>query len=296
MHKDSRSPASTNPQSLSAAEIVKKVAEQYESLTSYSATGSAVSDMDMSKADLTKMPGMDKLPAGARKSKEFQQAMSKPMRIESEFSARLGRPHFYLVEWETKTGPAEMKGAVWSAGEGDFLSMTKTKYTKMESRQMALASATGISGGVAGTLPAIFFQDQSSPLNFFKQAKRTEDETVDGEDCYVLNGDAMGMKVILWVTKDTFLIKQKQVVLGGKSTMPDVSEATMEEEFKKMGNLTPEQKAQAKAAVKNMKPLLAQMKGTMTETYRNIETNKPVKKEDFSYELPAGATLSKSLF
>ena len=63
-----------------------------------------------------------------------------------------------------------------------------------------------------------------------------------------------------------------------------------------MGDLTAEQKAQAKAAARNMKPLLAQMKGTMTETYRNIEVNKPVRKEDFDYELPAGATLSKSLF
>jgi hypothetical protein len=295
-HKDFHTSPAANPQSLTAAEIVQKVAEQYGSLTSYSATGTTVSVMDMSKADLTKMPGMDNMPAGAKESKGFQQAMSKPMRIESEFSAKLGRPGFYLVEWESMAGPAGMKGAVWSAGEGHFLSMTKTKYTRMESREMALASATGISGGVAGTLPAIFFQDQSSPLNFFKKAKRSEDKTVDGEDCYVLNGDAMGMKVILWVTKGTFLIKQKQMVLGGKLTMPEVSEATMEEGFKKMGDLTPEQKAQAKAAVNNMKPLLSQMKGTMTETYRNIEINKPVQKEDFNYELPAGAMLSKSLF
>ena len=294
--KGSTSAASANPQSLSASEIVQKVAEQYESLTSYSATGTAVSDMDMSKVDLKNMPGMDKLPAGVKDPKAFQQAMSKRVRTESEFSVKLGRPGFYRVEWESKVGPAAMKGAVWSAGEGDFLSMANAKYTKMESRETALASATGISGGVAGTLPSVFFQDQSSALNFFKKGKRSKDETVGGEDCYVLNGDAMGMKVILWVAKGTFLIKQKQTVFGGKSTMPEVNEAQMEEGFKKVGNLTPEQKAQAKAAMKSMKPMLSQMKGTMTETYRNIEINLPVKKEEFNYELPAGAVLSKSLF
>jgi hypothetical protein len=167
---------------------------------------------------------------------------------------------------------------------------------KMESREMALASATGVSGGVAGTLPGIFFKDSTSQLSLFKKAERGEDETVEGEDCYVLQGDAMGSKVNLWVTKDKFLIKQKQMVLGGKSTMPDMDDAAMEEGLEKMGKLTPEQKAQTKAAMKKMKPMLSQMKGSITETYRKVEINKPVKKEDFNYELPAGAVLSKSLF
>jgi hypothetical protein len=294
--KGSKSPASTGSSSLSAAEIVQKIAEEYESFTSYSASGTTVSVMDMSKADPKNLPGMVGMPADAQNSKALQQAMSNPIRMESEFSARLGRPDFYRVEWENKAGPAGMKGAVWCSGEGDFLSIAATKYTKMESRALALASATGISGGAAGTVPAIFFKDPSSPLNLFKQAARGEDETVDGEDCYVLQGDARGAKVILWVTKDKFLIKQKQTVLGGKSTMPDVSDAAMEEGFDKLGKLTPEQKAQAKAAVKNMKPMLSQMKGSVTETYRNLEINKPVKKADFNYDLPAGAVLSKSLF
>ncbi len=294
--KDSHNPAAANPQSLTAAEIVQKVAEEYESLTSYSADGTAVSVMDMSKVNPKNLSGLDQVPAGAKRTKAFQQAMGKPVKTESEFSLKLGRPGLYRVAWESKGGPAAMKGAVWSAGEGDFLSLARTKYTKMESREVALASATGVSGGVAGTVPAVFFQDQSSPLKFFKQAERGEDQTVDGEDCYVLNGNALGMKVILWVTKGAFLIKQKQTVFGGKSTMPELSDAKMDEGLNKMGNLTPEQKAQAKAAMKNMKPLLSQMKGTMTETYRNIETNKPVQREDFNYELPPGARLSKSLF
>jgi hypothetical protein len=292
----SKRSASTGSSSLSATEIVQKIAEQYESLSSYSASGTTVSVMDMSKTDPKNMPGMAQLPADAKDSKAFQQAVSKPIRAEIEFTAMLGRPDFYRVEWENKAGPVGMKGAVWSIGEGDYLSITAAKYMKMESREMALASATGVSGGVAGTLPGIFFKDSTSQLKLFKKAERGEDETVDGEDCYVLRGDAMGSQVNLWVTKDKFLIKQKQMVLGGKSTMPDMDDAAMEQGLEKMGKLTPEQKAQAKAAMKNMKPMLSQMKGSITETYRQLEINKPVKKEDFNYELPAGAVLSKSLF
>jgi hypothetical protein len=252
--------------------------------------------MDMSKVDPKNMPGLDQAPGGTKQAKALQRAMRKPARAESQFSLKLGRPGFYRVEWANKAGPVAMKGAVWSAGDGDFIWLGRASYTKMGSRELALASATGVSGGVAGTLPAIFFQDQASPLNFFKHATRGEDKTVDGEECYALNGNALGMKVTLWVTKGAFLIKQKQTVLAGASEVPEPSEAAMEEGLSKMGNLTPEQKAQAKAAMKNMKPMLAQMKGTVTETYRNIETNPPLKKEDFNYKLPAGASLSKSLF
>ncbi|MDB6021521.1 MAG: hypothetical protein JWQ04_1378 [Pedosphaera sp.] len=293
----SKSSASASLAALSAAEIVQKVADQYNSLTSYSATGIAVTEMDMSKVDITKMPGMDKIPASAQKSQEFQKMMSKPVRTESGFTIRLGRPDFYRIEWENKAGPAGMNVGVWSAGEGDFVSLSKMKYTKVESRDLALASANGASGGVASTMPAVFFNDLSSQLNLFKQAaERGEDDTVDGENCYVLNGDAMGVKVTLWITKDTFLIKQKQMLFGGTSTMPEMRDAKMEAELEKLGNLTPQQKAQARAAMKNMKPMLSQMKGTMTETYRKIEINQPVKKEDFNHELPADAVLTKSLF
>ena len=31
--------------------------------------------------------------------------------------------------------------------------------------------------------------------------------------------------------------------------------------------------------------MLSQMKGSITETYRNVAINKPVKREDFNYEL-----------
>jgi DNA-directed RNA polymerase subunit RPC12/RpoP len=288
--------AASTPQGLSVAEIMQKVTEQYESLTNLSASGTAVSVMDISKVAPKNLPGMNQMPGGAKNAKAIQQAMSAPIRTESALSIKLGRPNLYRVEWDSTVGPVAMKGAVWCAGEGDFLSIDKTKYTRMDSRELALASATGVSGGAAATLPSIFFSGQFGLLSLIQKPNRAADEAVDGEDCYVVKGDAMGMGVTLWLSKTNYLVKQKQVVLGGKPKMSDMSDGQMEEGLKKLGNLTPQQKAQAKAAMKNMKPLLAQMKGTITETYRDIEINQPVKIEDFKYQMPAGATLSKSLF
>jgi DNA-directed RNA polymerase subunit RPC12/RpoP len=285
-----------NSQGPNATEIMQKVAEQYGSLTNLSASGTAVSLMDMSKVAPKNLPGMNQMPGGAKNTKAVQQALSKPIRSESAISVKMGRPNLYLVEWDGTAGPVAMKGAVWCAGEGDYLSTDKTKYTRMDSRELALASATGVSGGAAGTLPSIFFNGQSGVLSLVQKSSRAADETVDGEDCYVVKGDAMGMSVALWITKTNFLLKQKQIVLGGKTRMPDMNDGQMEEGLKKLGNLSPAQKAQAKAAMKNMKPMLAQTKGTMTETYRDLEINQPVKTEDFKHDMPAGAKLSASLF
>jgi hypothetical protein len=285
-----------NSQGPTVTEIMQKVAEQYESLTSLSASGTAVSVMDMSKVAPKNLPGMNQMPGGAKNSKAMQQALSKPIRTESTLSVKLGRPNLYRVEWDSTVGPATMKGAAWCAGEGDYLSIDKMKYSRMDSRELALPSATGVSGGAAGTLPSVFFSGKSGLLSLVQKPSRVADDTVEGEDCYVVKGDAMGMGVILWITKTNYLVKQKQLVLGGKTKMPDMSDGQMEEGLKKMGNLSPAQKAQAKAAMKNMKPMLAQTKGTMTETYRNLEINQPVKTEDFKHEMAAGAKLSASLF
>jgi hypothetical protein len=275
---------------------MQKVAAQYESLTNLSASGTAVSVMDMSKVAPKNLPGVNQMPGGAKNAKAMQQALSKPIRTEGAISVKMARPNLYRVEWDSTVGSVPMKGAVWSTGEGDYLSIDKTKYTKMDSRELALASATGVSGGAAATLPTIFFNSQSGLLSLLQKPGRAADDTVEGEDCYVVKGDAMGMSVTLWISKSNYLLKQKQLVLGGKTKMAEMSDGQMEEGLKKLGNLSPAQKAQAKAAMKNMKPMLAQMKGTMTETYRDFEINQPVKKEDFNHEMPAGAKLSASLF
>ncbi|MEO5803998.1 MAG: hypothetical protein ABIR24_10750, partial [Verrucomicrobiota bacterium] len=291
---------SKDSRTLSASEIVRNVVEQYESLTSYSASGKSVSIIDMSEVDPSNIPGMsgDKSAPG-KTSEEFKKAMSKPQRMESEFSVKLAKPDFYRVEWQGQTGLAQSKGAAWSSGDGDFLflDMGQTKYARMKTRELALASATGLSGGVANTMPQIFFRGSASLLNLFKNATRGDDATIDGKDCFVLTGNAMGLKVLLWIDKSNYLIKQKQQVLGGNLEMPEMSEDKMEEGIKQIGGKpNAAQKAQMKDAMKNARALTSQMKGTMTETYQHIEINKPVSKDEFNYEVPAGTKLSASLF
>jgi len=171
--------------------------------------------------------------------------------------------------------------------------MGQVKYAKLQSRELALTATTGASSGVANTLPQIFFKGRSSLLNSFREAARDADETVEGDDCYVLTGNALGMTVRLWIIKTNFLIKQKQQVLGGHLKIPEMSEAKMEEGYKMLGGNSADER---KARIEKMRSVASKLKGTMTETYENIKTNQPLTAADFKHEVPAGTMLSDSLF
>ncbi len=83
-------------------------------------------------------------------------------------------------------------GAVWSDGSQPYLFMGMMKaYSKMKSDEWALSSATGISGGVAATIPLLFFDDpklQTGCLAQLAQSQLELSEKVNGDDCYVLSG------------------------------------------------------------------------------------------------------------
>ncbi|MGZ5544606.1 MAG: hypothetical protein ACXWIU_08010, partial [Limisphaerales bacterium] len=124
-----------------------------------------------------------------------------------------------------------------------------------------------------------------------------KEENVDGADCYLLSGDLNGLKMNFWVDKSSFLIKQKQQVFGGEVKMPEMSNKDVDAALKQLGGgATPEKRAQMKTMMQNMRAMSSKMKGTMTETYRNIETNQKIATDKFKYNVPTGVELSISLF
>jgi hypothetical protein len=103
---------------LPPGEIIKRAQQKYASLTSYSDEGKTV-------------------------------AILNGTTITTAFTIRLARPNLYRIDWEQPVHASYTnKGAVWSAGEGDFLRMGSAAE-KQASQEMALGSATGISGGAA---------------------------------------------------------------------------------------------------------------------------------------------------
>ncbi len=282
-------------QGLPPAEIMQKVQETYKSLSSYSAVGKTVSLIDISGVNTSALPGTSD---GIKDSKEFKDAISKPQTMTHTFTIKLGRPDLYRIEWDQKVHSTfSNKGAVWSAGAGDFLLMGENNYSKLNTRELALATATGISGGAAHTMPSIFFDTQNDLLKSLTNFSQLKDEKIENDDCYVVTGDRAGQKLIFWISKENFLIRQRQHVLGSTSSLPELSDDAIKESLKQLNKeATPSAIAEMRKTMQFAKTASSQMKGTMTETHQNISINQPMAKEEFKYPIPAGLKPSPSPF
>ena len=137
---------------------------------------------------------------------------------------------------------------------------------KQASQELALASATGISGGATATVPGTFFKlkwgDQlgGSVLS----QKRQPDQKVENIDCYVFTSDSKGWTRTLWIGKQDFLIHQFRTV-----TSAEAMKAALAEVVKR----TPEMSARLQTSELNG--------STSTETHANIVVNQPFSNKDF---------------
>ena len=220
---------------LPPGDIIKRAQEKYASLTNYSDEGKTVAILNGTTLTTT-------------------------------FNIKLARPGFYLIEWEQPVHPSYTnKGAVWSAGEGDFLRMGSVAQ-KQTSKEMALAGATGISGGAAATLPGTFFSmNWGNALGGLGlSAKRRADEKVGDVDCYVFTSDLKGQMRTLWIGKEDFLIHQART-----ATSAQAMKALMGEAAKRHPEITARL------------PQSRFTGSTSTETHENIRVNQKFSDKDF---------------
>ena len=225
---------------LPPSEVFKRAQEKYASLTSYSDEGKTVATLNSTT-------------------------------ITHTFTIRLARPNLYRIEWkqnsESSFSTTKTKAqAVWSAGEGDFLEMGSGAQ-KLGSQEMALSSATGISGGAAATIPGTFFK-----MNWGNQLggstlseKRQADEKVGDVDCYVFTSELKGRTKTLWIGKLDSLIHQVRTVTSAEAMKAVLAEAA---------------KRNPEIAARRQK---SEPQGsTSTETHVNIVVNKKFSPADFS--------------
>jgi RNA polymerase sigma factor (sigma-70 family) len=226
---------------LAAGEIFKKAQATYAALTSYSDDGKSVATLNGTT-------------------------------ITHTFSIKLARPELYRIEWAQSSASAAYNSttatqSVWSAGAGDFMLNRGGSTTKYKDKETVLASATGISGGAAATIPGTFFK-----MNWGNQLgsstakqKQLADEKVGDVDCYVFASDVKGRTRTIWIGKQDFLIHQVRTL-----TSAAVMKAVMDEGAK----LHPEIAARL--------PKMEYTDSTATETHENIVVNQKFSAADFA--------------
>ena len=238
--------AGDNPAELSMPDILSRAAKKYASLNSYQDEGSTTA------------------------------TLGKITAVNYTFNIKLARTNLYQVVWWQGDENFTPKGAVWSADDGDYLWMGKGFTPRKDSgMELALAGATGISGGAASSIPGTFFNlkwgNQLGLVN--AGGKRMADEKIGDVDCYVLSHGSDGRTNILWIGKSDFLIHQIE-----NDTSAALLKKTMEEQAKN----NPQIRTMLDAAGTQMF-----QDSKSVETHRNIVLNPSLFPKDFDFQPPA---------
>ena len=250
-----------------AVEILNKMQAAYASMSSYSDTGTCVTEQSGS---LT-------------------------------FATKLSRPSLYRIQWITHASATTwIESAVWSQGAENFMLLrspgnhVRENLYRMKDRNTTLEREA--SRG-AWTIPPIFFAMKKDVadglLGQSRGFKIQGEDKIDGIDCFVLTGRlkiAEDLPVTFWIGTNDFLIHQSrrttlertwrdgfleqvkiQNLLGDKPTSEQIREAT--------------KKMQA-VKTKNANPSLEKV--TLTETHKDIRINQQFTDVDFIYPAPNG--------
>lgn len=181
-----------------AEQIITQTADVYRIAKSYSDSGVATTVLiDKSGKSVDKKP--------------FTTAFVRPDRFRFEYSEKFSIP-VEFSEWISIPQAKPMHYIVWSKGED-----VRTKWDikpgieKEFSLSMALAAATGVSGGTAHTIPVLLMPKEIGGwcVTQLHQLNRITDAPFEGVECYRIQGRRKASDselTTLWISKETFLI------------------------------------------------------------------------------------------
>jgi outer membrane lipoprotein-sorting protein len=265
--------------------IIAKVAETYQAMKSYSSTGEIITELDMSQIDPSSIPGMpqdEKLKDSPLMKASLQEKQS----LKHEFEIYMSRSGDYRIEWDQQINAlVNTHGVAWSKDKKYKVKMSSPMMNQPEMEQkdqmMNLATATGISGGAAHTVPALFYHMDNEILNSLQNKELLDDETVDAVDCFVITGKLMNQTMTLWIDKDRYVVlKRKQLI--GENTMPEMSDEDVIQGLKAVNQeATPENIKKFKEQMKAMSGMMSKMKGEIVETHKDIKINPELEESVF---------------
>jgi outer membrane lipoprotein-sorting protein len=175
--------------SLTAQQILDKVAATYATCKSYRDSGVVTNDFGPHSAG-------DNFP---------RHVDVKP------FRTAFVRPDQFRFEYDNPT--PEKPYIIWAkGGEVRRWWYIKPDVEKLPSLDLGIAGATGVSSGAAHTIPSLLLPDQigGAKLSAMIDLTRLLDESLDGTPCFKLHGKyGFGNQpTTLWLEKATFLVRR----------------------------------------------------------------------------------------
>ena len=282
----------TSAATIQALSILSKVHSAYTNLTSVTEDGTVALFLNVSNITLADVS--PNLPANAKNANRHPPGMPRMITNTTEISMKRQMPDLYYIAGEavSKIDRLTMTNtfAFWKSDKGQFMfTDSHQKMIPPSYRQLAAGNVTNSPPDQFKNIQHLF--DDPANLNkIIKDLGQTDDDSVNGQDCYTLTAKVLGQKIKVWVDKTSYLVSQWQITLGGA-----ISDADIDDAFSLVGdgftNIPPMQLNMIKAQVKKSAPVMTKIRGTITSTSRNIEANPSLSADDFNYPVPPGIRL-----
>ena len=298
----------TSTATVQALSLLTKVHSAYTNVTSMTSDATFTLFLDLSNltvADVNPTPPANARNAGnartasnARNATRRPPGMPRTVTLTADLSVKTAHTNWYYLagnlvikqDRQVQTNTF----AYWSAGKGTFVFQDSHQRT-IPPTYMQMPDATATAAGSATEQVRSFqhiFEDPAQLTKIIKDLGQTDDEPVNGQDCYTLTAKVLGQKVKIWVNKSTYLIEQSEITLGGV-----ISDADIDDAFSLVAagitNVPPQQLDMIKAQLKPYAPAMTKIRGTLTSTTKNLELNPTLSTDDFDYTVPQGVRLTR---
>jgi len=186
--------------------------------------------------------------------------------------------------------------ALWSADKGTFMFADPHQGGASAASYQQVADAASVNSPTAQATEQIknlqhLFSDPAQLTKIIKDLGQTEDESVNGHDCFTLTAKVLGQKVKIWVDKSTYLISQSQITVGGAISDADIDDALSLVAASGLANVPPGQLDMVKTQIKKYTPAMTKIRGTLTSISKQLEVNPTLSADDFTYAVPPGVRL-----
>jgi outer membrane lipoprotein-sorting protein len=282
----------TSDATIQALSILSKVHSAYTNVTTMTADGTVTLFLDLS--NITVADVNPNRPASAKNASRHPPGMPRTITNTTELSIKQKKPDLFYIAGEavSKVDRLTLTNtfAFWSSDKGRFMfTDSHQRGIPASYRQLADSSVTNKNAEQFKKMQELF-SDPANLTKIIKDLGQTDDDSVNGQDCYTLTAKVLGQKVKIWVDKTSYLVPQWQITLGGAISDADIDDAFAL--FSASSTGTPAaQMDMIKAQMKKMTPVMAKIRGTITSTSRNIEINPTLSADDFNYPVPEGVRL-----
>ena len=170
------------PDALSAPEILKRMVDTYATCDTYSDSGTVETVYHLE---------------GGEKEK-----------VEKQFSTAMIRPDRFRFEYTDSERP-KSRYLIWRKGDDvrTWWDVTK-KNERPKTLSLALAGATGVSGGSAHKIPALMMPNEigGRTLKNLKRPKLDDEQKLDDKDCFVIDAQFANQPIKIWIDKTRLLV------------------------------------------------------------------------------------------